>query len=66
MGVLAGVVIALATTRLASSLLYHVSPRDPLTIGVVVLTLLGVSALANYLPARRAARVDPLTALRQD
>ena len=65
-GVGAGVIIALLTTRLASSLLYHVSPRDPLTIGVVVLTLLGVSALANYLPARRAARVDPLTALRQD
>ncbi len=65
-GVVAGVVIALVTTRLASSLLYHVSPRDPLTIGVVVVTLLGVSALANYLPARRAARVDPLTALRQD
>ena len=65
-GVLAGVVIALATTQLASSLLYGVSPRDPLTFGVVVVTLLGVSALANYLPARRAARVDPLTALRQD
>lgn len=65
-GVVAGVIIALVTTRLASSLLYHVSPRDPLTIGVVVVTLLGVSALANYLPARRAARVDPLTALRQD
>jgi putative ABC transport system permease protein len=65
-GVGAGVIIALLTTRLASNLLYHVSPRDPLTIGVVVLTLLGVSALANYLPARRAARVDPLTALRQD
>ncbi len=65
-GVAAGVIIALVTTRLAASLLYHVSPRDPLTIGVVVLTLLGVSALANYLPARRAARVDPLTALRQD
>lgn len=65
-GVAAGVVIALVTTRLASSLLYSVSPRDPLTFGVVVLTILGVSALANYLPARRAARVDPLTALRQD
>jgi putative ABC transport system permease protein len=65
-GVAVGVVIALVTTRLASSLLYSVSPRDPLTFGVVVLTILGVSALANYLPARRAARVDPLTALRQD
>jgi putative ABC transport system permease protein len=65
-GVLTGVIAALFTTRLASSLLYGVSPRDPLTIGAVAFTLLIVSALANYLPARRAARVDPLTALRQD
>jgi ABC-type antimicrobial peptide transport system permease subunit len=66
LGVFAGLVIALFTTRLASGLLYGVSPRDPLTLGAVVVTLLIVSALANYLPARRAARVDPLTALRQD
>jgi len=65
-GVFAGLIIALLTTRLASGLLYGVSPRDPLTLGAVVLTLLAVSAFANYLPARRAARVDPLTALRQD
>ena len=65
-GVLAGVVIALLTTQLASGLLYGVSPRDPVTLGVVVVMLLGVSALANYVPARRAARVDPLTALRQE
>jgi len=65
-GVFAGLIIALFTTRLASGLLYGVSPRDPLTLGAVVLTLLAVSAIANYLPARRAARVDPLTALRQD
>jgi ABC-type antimicrobial peptide transport system permease subunit len=66
LGVFAGLVIALFTTRLASGLLYGVSPRDPLTLAAVVVTLLIVSALANYLPARRAARVDPLTALRQD
>lgn len=65
-GILTGVVIALFTTRLASSLLYGVSPRDPVTIAAVALTLLAVSALANYLPARRAARVDPVMALRQD
>jgi predicted permease len=65
-GVAVGVVGALATTRLASSLLYGVSARDPITIGAVAGTLLLVSALANYIPARRASRVDPLLALRQD
>jgi ABC-type antimicrobial peptide transport system permease subunit len=65
-GVFVGIIIALLTSRLAAGLLYGVSPRDPLTLAAVVLTLLGVSALANYLPARRAAQVDPITALRQD
>jgi putative ABC transport system permease protein len=65
-GVFIGLVIALFTTRLASGLLYGVSPRDPLTLTVVVAILLGVTGLANYLPARRASRVDPLIALRQD
>jgi predicted permease len=65
-GVAIGLVGAIATTRLASSLLYGVSARDPITLGVVAATLLIVSALANYIPARRASRVDPLLALRQD
>jgi putative ABC transport system permease protein len=65
-GVAVGIVGAIATTRLASSLLYGVSARDPITIGTVAVTLLIVSALANYIPARRASRVDPLLALRQD
>ena len=65
-GVAVGVVGAIATTRLASSLLYGVSARDPITIGSVALALLVVSALANYIPARRASRVDPLLALRQE
>jgi putative ABC transport system permease protein len=65
-GVAVGVVGAVATTRLASSLLYGVSARDPITIASVAATLLIVSALANYIPARRASRVDPLLALRQD
>jgi predicted permease len=65
-GVVVGVIAALYTSRLAASLLYGVSPRDPLTIGTVAVILLAVAALANYLPARRAARVDPLVALRQE
>ena len=65
-GVVVGIVVAFFTTRLAASLLYGVSPRDPATIGAVAAVLLLVAALANYLPARRAARVDPLVALRQE
>jgi putative ABC transport system permease protein len=65
-GVAVGVVGALFATRLVASLLYGVSPRDPLTIAAVAVTLLAVAALANYLPARRAARVDPLVALRAE
>lgn len=65
-GVTLGVVGALLTTRLAAGLLYGVSPRDPITIVAVAALLLGVTAAANYLPARRAARVDPLVALRQE
>jgi putative ABC transport system permease protein len=65
-GVVTGVVVAIFTARLASSLLFGVSPRDPLTLSVVATSLLVVAALANYLPARRAARVDPLVALRQE
>ena len=65
-GVLVGVVGAILTTRMASSLLYGVSPRDPATITAVALLLLAVAAIANYLPARRAARVDPLVALREE
>jgi ABC-type antimicrobial peptide transport system permease subunit len=65
-GVVVGIAIAFFTTRLAASLLYGVSPRDPATIAAVAGVLLLVAVLANYLPARRAARVDPLIALRQE
>jgi putative ABC transport system permease protein len=65
-GVAAGIVVAFFTTRLAASLLYGVSPRDPVTMAAVAGVLLLVAAVANYLPARRAANVDPLIALRQE
>jgi putative ABC transport system permease protein len=65
-GIAVGVPAALALMRLMSGLLSGVASTDPLTY-VAVVALLGVSALlASYLPARRATRIDPLTALRAD
>ncbi len=66
LGVALGLGAALATTRWVESLLFGLKPHDPLTIGLAALLLLAVAAVAGYLPARRAARVDPLVALRHD
>jgi putative ABC transport system permease protein len=65
-GAAAGVLGALASTRALQSLLYSVSPADPLTLALVLLLLFSVALLAAYLPARRAQRVDPIVALRAD
>jgi putative ABC transport system permease protein len=65
-GVAIGVVAALALTRALSSLLYGVSARDPWTIGGTALLMLAISVLASALPARRAMRVDPIVALREE
>jgi len=65
-GIAAGFAGFLAAARLLSAMLYGVTPHDPLTIAAGV-GLLAISAdLAAYLPARRAARVDPVTALRDE
>jgi len=63
-GLAAGIAVALATGRVLGSLLFGVSPRDPWTVGGVVLVLAAVAALACYIPARRTTLADPLEALR--
>jgi len=63
-GIVIGLIGALALTRLMTALLFGISATDPLTYATVTVFLLGVAALASWLPARRAAKLDPVTALR--
>jgi predicted permease len=66
LGAIVGVLVALPVARLAGGLLYGVSATDPVTYMGITLLLMGVALLACYVPARRATRIDPLVALRQD
>ena len=66
LGLLAGTAVALALTRLLATQLYHISPSDPETFAMVTLALLAVSAVAAFLPARRATTVEPVIALREE
>ncbi len=66
MGLAVGLVASLALTRLLGSLLYGTSPTDPVTFATTSLVLLGVGALASYLPARRASTIDPVESLRSE
>jgi len=66
LGAALGIPAALAAARLLVNQLFGVSAADPFAIGMATLLLLAVAAAASYLPARRAARVDPLVALRYE
>jgi len=65
-GVALGLLAGLGLARVLRSLIYEVSPADPLTFGAVALLVFSVAALACYLPARRATEADPMTALRAE
>jgi ABC-type antimicrobial peptide transport system permease subunit len=65
-GVAIGLAAAYAATRYVQSMLYGIAPRDVTTFAEAAVVLIAVAALAGYLPARRAARVDPMVALRHD
>ena len=66
LGVAVGIAGALYLSRFLEALLFGVQPRDPLTLGAVAILFLAVAALACYVPARRATRVDPVVALRAE
>jgi putative ABC transport system permease protein len=65
-GMAIGLAASFLLTRTMRSLLFEISPNDPITIGVIALLVIVVAVLASYIPARRATRVDPMVALRYE
>jgi putative ABC transport system permease protein len=66
LGIAAGIVAALGVTRVLSKLLFGVTPTDPVTFLSVIVLLLAVASAASYIPARRAMKIDPILALRDE
>jgi ABC-type antimicrobial peptide transport system permease subunit len=66
LGIVLGVPTALAGTKILQSLLFGLDARDPLTLAAAAAFMVGLALFAAYLPARRAARVDPMIALRAE
>jgi ABC-type antimicrobial peptide transport system permease subunit len=65
-GTIIGVALALSLGRVVQTLVYGVSPADPVILATVVLLVLAVALLASYIPARRAAQADPMATLRAE
>ncbi|HEY6825969.1 MAG TPA: hypothetical protein VI259_03865, partial [Gemmatimonadaceae bacterium] len=65
-GIGVGLALVVLVGRFLRSMLYEVTPTDPFTLSVAAATLLAFALFASWLPARRAARVDPMEALRAD
>jgi ABC-type antimicrobial peptide transport system permease subunit len=65
-GIAAGLAGTLATTKILSVFLFGLSPRDPTTLAVVAMMLIAIATVAGYLPARRAAGIDPMRALKAE
>lgn len=65
-GIALGLTGALAGSRIMSSMVYGIGPRDPLVLAIACVVIVLAGAIAAYLPARRAASIDPIKALRSE
>lgn len=66
LGIVAGTAVSMWLSKFVAALLYGLQPRDPITLAGAALTLAAIGAVAGWLPARRALRIDPLEVLRNN